>query len=84
MVTTLDDTETFELPTGIDSNVVSSVVFLIIMLPLSASTASLKVRTILAVSETPVAPSAGVAEAKVGTVASLVVKLSVVFDTIPA
>ena len=43
----------------------SSDVFLIKILPLSTSTASLNVSTILAVDETPVAPSAGDEEDRV-------------------
>ena len=50
---------TFEPVTSMVSMVESSDVFLITILPLSTSTASLNFSTILAVSETPVAPSAG-------------------------
>ena len=45
-------------------------VFLIVMFPLSASTLSLKLRTIFASIATPVALSAGVDELKVGAVLS--------------
>ena len=53
-------------------------------MPLSASTASLKLRTIFASTAIPVAPSAGVDDDKVGAVTSAVVKLSVVASLIPA
>ena len=66
------------------STVESSDDFLSVMLPLSTSTASLKVRTILASTATPVAPSAGVEEDRVGFVVSAVVKFSVVASVIPA
>ena len=75
---------TFELPTGIDSNVESSLVFLIRILPVSTSTFSLKFRTIFAFSPTPVALSLGVEEDKVGAMLSPVTKLSAVAPEIPA
>jgi hypothetical protein len=50
------------------STVELSDVFLMTILPLSRSTASLKVRTILAVPTTPVAPSVGDEEDRVGIV----------------
>ena len=55
-----------ESVTVIVSTVESSEDFLMVMLPLSTSTASLKVSTILASTATPVAPSAGVEEDRVG------------------
>ena len=54
------------------------------ILPLSTSTASEKVRTILLVVATAVALSAGVLLLKVGAVSSAVVKDSVVVSLIPA
>ena len=59
---------TFELPTAMVSMVELSEVFLIVILPLSTSTTSLKVRTILALTPTPVALSAGAEDDKAGTV----------------
>ena len=53
-------------------------------MPLSASTASLKLRTILASTAIPIAPSDGVDDDKVGALTSAVVKLSVVASEIPA
>ena len=53
-------------------------------MPLSASTASLKLRTIFVSTAIPVAPSAGVDEDRVGAATSAVVKLSVVLSFIPA
>ena len=55
-----------------------------IIFPLSASTASLKLRTIFASTAIPVASSAGVDDDKVGALTSAVVKLSVVASEIPA
>ena len=57
---------TNEPATSMVSTVESSEDFLMVMLPLATSTASLKVRTILASTATPVAPSAGVEEDRVG------------------
>ena len=59
------------LVTSMVSTVESSDDFLIVILPLSTSTASLKVRTILASTATPVAPSAGDDEDRVGLVVSV-------------
>ncbi len=56
--------------TSIVSIVLSSDVFLIVILPLSASTASLKFRTIFALTAIPVALSAGVEDDRVGAVVS--------------
>ena len=53
------------------------------MFPLSASTFSLKFRTIVELSATPVALSAGTEELSVGT-ALAVVKLNAVVELIPA
>ena len=75
---------TNEPATSMVSTVESSEDFLIVILPLATSTASLKVRTILASTATPVAPSAGVEEDRVGLVTSAIVKLSVVASLIPA
>ena len=66
------------------STVESSDDFLMVIFPLSASTASLKVSTILSFTPTPVAPSAGEEEDKVGSPISAVVKLRVVASVIPA
>ena len=85
MVTTLDDTETFEPSvTPMISKVLLSEVFLIEILPLSASTFSLKVSTIFALAAIFTELSLGVEDVKVGFEASLVVKSSVVFAEIPA
>ena len=74
-----------ELVTAMLSTVESSAVLLIVILPLSTFTNSLKVRTILASTATPVAPSAGDDEAKVGALLSAtVVKLSAVLSEMPA
>jgi len=55
-----------------------------VILPDSASTLSLKFKTILALSETLVELSAGDDEDKVGSVLSPVVKLKAVVELIPA
>ena len=57
---------TLLLVTSIVSNVLSSLVFLIVILPLSTSTFSSKVKIIFAVLETSAASSAGVLEERVG------------------
>ena len=54
------------------------------MSPISVSTVSLKVRTILAFTATLVALSEGLDELKVGSTVSIVVKLSAVVLLIPA
>jgi len=64
------------LVTSMVSTVESSDDFLITILPLSTSTASLKVSTILASTATPVAPSVGVEEDRVGLVVSVLAALS--------
>ena len=56
--------------TSIVSMVLSSDVFLIVILPLSASTSSLKFKTIFALTATLVALSAGVEDERVGAVVS--------------
>jgi hypothetical protein len=84
MVTTLEDTETSPLPTAIVATVALVEVLIIVILPLPTATASLNVRTILAVSETPVALSAGTEDVKVGSTVSRLVKLSAVLLLIPA
>ena len=61
---------TLEPVTSMVSTIESSKDFLITILPLSTSTASLKVRTILASTAIPVEPSTGVEEDRVGVVAS--------------
>ena len=66
------------------SNTTEPEVFVIIILPVSTSTASLKFSTISEFSATPVAPSVGVEEDKAGFIESPVVKSSVVFAEIPA
>ena len=81
-----------EVPVPVTNDPVTSMVstvepsddFLITILPLSTSTASLKVRTILAPTATPVAPSAGVEEDRVGSIISATVKFSVVLSEMPA
>ena len=57
--------------------------FLMVMFPLSASTFSLKLRTIVESTATPVALSAGTDELNVGT-ALVLVKLKAVVELIPA
>ena len=69
--------------TSIVSTVESSDVFLIVIFPLSTLTFSLKLRTIFALSATPVASSAGTDELNVGIVFT-VVKLRSVVELIPA
>ena len=66
------------------STVESSDVFLIVIFPVSASTLSLKFRTIFASMATAVALSAGVDELRVGLLVSPVVKLNAVVELIPA
>ena len=75
---------TWLLVTVMLSTVLSSEVFLIVILPLSVSTVSLKVRTMFASTATLVALSAGVDELRVGAVVSTVVKLNAVVLEIPA
>ena len=67
---------TLELVTAIVSTVESSDDFLMVILPLSLSTALLKVKMILSFTPTPVAPSAGVDEDNVGTSVSTTVKVA--------
>ena len=62
----------------------SSDVFLIVIFPLSASTLSLKFKTMLASSSTSVASSAGVEDESVGLALSTEVKLNAVVELIPA
>jgi hypothetical protein len=64
--------------------VLSSEVFLIVILPVSTSTLSLKFKTILASLATSVALSAGDDDDKVGSILSPVVKLRAVVELIPA
>ena len=71
--------------TSIVSNVLSSLVFLIVIFPLSTSTASLKVKVIFAVADTAVSLSIGIDEERVGFVLSIDVKLSLLLVlSIPA
>ena len=71
--------------TSIVSRVELSLVFLIVIFPLSTSTASLKFKVIFAVVDIPVALSVGVDEERVGLVLSIVVKLSILLVlSIPA
>ena len=70
--------------TSIVSTVLLSDVFLIVILPLSASTASLNVKTIFASIRIFEALSAGFDEERVGFVSSPVVKLKAVVLEIPA
>ena len=69
--------------TSIVSTVESSDVFLIVIFPLSASTFSLKFKTIFASLSTSIASSAGTDEVNVGT-EFIVVKLRSVVELIPA
>ena len=71
-----------EFVTSIVSTVLLSLVFLIVIFPVSTSTASEKVNSIFADKETPIALSAGELELSVGSAA--VVKLNVVELEIPA
>ena len=73
---------TKSLVTSMVAMVESSDVFLMVMLPDSTSTASLKVSTMLLSTPTLVALSAGDEEDSVGSVPA-VVKLSAVVDVIP-
>ena len=73
---------TNELVTSIVSITLSSDVFLMVILPLSASTFSLKLRTIVELRATSVVLS-GTEELNVGT-ALAVVKLNAVVELIPA
>ena len=75
---------TFEPVTSMVSTVELSDDFLIVILPLSTSTASLNVNTILASTATPVAPSVGTEEDRVGALTSAMVKFSVVASVMPA
>ena len=63
--------ETFALVTSIISTVLLSDDFLIMILPVLTTTSSLKVRMMLALMSTPVAPSDGEDEDKVGAVRSV-------------
>ena len=64
------------------STVLSSEVFFIVILPLSASTFSLKFSTMFASTATSVALSAGLEDDNVGFVLSDVVSFNVVFSLI--
>ena len=75
---------TWPLVTSIVSTVLSSEVFLIVILPVSTSTLSLKFKIIFASLATSVALSAGDDDDKVGSVLSPVVKLKAVVELIPA
>ena len=75
---------TLEPVTSMVSTVELSDDFLIVILPLSTSTASLKVSTILASTAIPVAPSVGIEEDRVGALTSAIVKFSVVASVMPA
>ena len=66
------------------STVLLSDVFLMVIFPLSGSTSSSNVKTILLFVATPVALSAGLEDDKVGLVLSTVVKLRAVVLDIPA
>ena len=72
--------ETWPLVTSIVSTVELSDVFFIVMLPVSASTFSLKLRTIVESSATLVALSAGTDEFNVGTTFTVVKLKAVVLD----
>ena len=75
---------TWPLVTSMVSIVELSDVFLIVILPLSTSTASEKLRTILPPTATAVALSAGVELLRVGAVVSVVVKEREVVSEMPA
>ena len=66
------------------STVLLSEVLLIVIFPLSGSTSSSNVKTILLFVATPVALSAGLEDDKVGLVLSTVVKLRAVVLDMPA
>ena len=66
------------------STVVLSDVFLMVIFPLSGSTSSSNVKTILLFVATPVALSAGLEDDKVGLVLSTVVQLRAVVLDMPA
>jgi hypothetical protein len=70
--------------TSIVSTVLSSDDFLMVILPLSASTASLKVKTIFASIRMSVPLSVGLEDERVGLDSSAVVKLKAVVLDIPA
>ena len=74
---------TCPLVTSMVSNIELSDVFLMVMFPLSASTFSLKLRTIVESTAIPVALSAGTDELNVGT-GLVLVKLKAVVELIPA
>ena len=78
------DPVTWVLVTSIVSTVLSSLVFLIVIFPLSTSTASLKFKTIFVSTATSVSRWAGEDEDKLGLVESRVVKLNAVVEDIPA
>ena len=70
--------------TSIVSNVLSSDFFLIVIFPVSASTLSLKFRTMFESTATSVALLEGIDYDNVGLVTSAVVKLRAVVELIPA
>ena len=70
--------------TSIVSNVLSSDFFLIVIFPVSASTLSLKFRTMFESTATSVALLEGVDDDNVGLVTSAVVKLRAIVELIPA
>ena len=70
--------------TSIVSTVLSSLVFFIVIFPLSTSTFSLKFSTMFALTAIPVAWWAGVVLVKYGLPVSCEVKLKAVVEEIPA
>ena len=84
MIAVVPDPDTKSLVTSIVSTVESSENFLIVIFPVSTSTASEKLRTISLVVAISFESSAGLELLRVGAVSSAVVKLSVVFSLIPA
>ena len=80
----MPDPETCPLVTSIVSTILSSLFFLITIFPDSASTLSLKFKTIFASIATAVALCAGTVLVKKGLPVSCDVKLKAVVDEIPA
>ena len=83
MICVVPEPVTCELPTAMVSTVELSEVFLIVILPLSTSTASEKFRTILLSTATAVALSAGDELLNEGATTSAVVKDKDVVSDIP-
>ena len=82
-MTVFPDIVTFPPSTGIAWTVLLSDDFLRVILPLPATTFSLKVRTMFELTATPVALSAGELDESVGAATSATVKFNVVLSFIP-